>query len=97
MSNDYKYKGLPFTEAIAEKLLNDLSGQEFLINQTGEILLQHHLDQEGSPPEAELPEIVLGAFHLLSANGRARGLWIAHFGDTLKCITHSKTSQMKHS
>ena len=67
MSNNYKYKGLPFTHAIAEKLLNNLSGGEFLIEQTGELLLQHHLDLEGSPPEAELSEIVLGAFHLLRA------------------------------
>ena len=74
MSNNYKYKGLPFTHAIAEKLLNNLSGGEFLIEQTGELLLQHHLDLEGSPPEAELSEIVLGAFHLLRANGRAERL-----------------------
>ena len=70
--NNYKYKGLPFTEAIAEKLLNNLSGEEFLIEPAGELLLQHHLDQEGSPPETELSEIVLRAFHLLRANGRAK-------------------------
>ena len=72
MSNNYKYKGLPFTEAIAEKLLNNLSGGEFLIEQAGELLLQHHLDREGTPPEAEPSEIVLGAFYLLRANGRAK-------------------------
>ena len=72
MSNNYKYKGLPFTESVAEKLLNNLSGQEFLIEQVGECVLKHHLEQEGSPPETELSEIVLGAFHLLRANGRAK-------------------------
>ena len=72
MSNNYKYKGLPFREAIAEELLNNLSGREFHIEQAGELLLQHHLDREGSPPETELSEIVLGAFHLLRANGRAK-------------------------
>ena len=46
MSNNYKYKGLPFTGAIAEKLLNNLPGGEFLIEQAGELLLQHHLDRE---------------------------------------------------
>ena len=70
--NNYKYKGLPFTGVIAEELLNNLSGAEFLIEQAGELLLQHHLDREGSPPETELSEIVLGAFHLLRANGRAK-------------------------
>ena len=71
MSNNYKYKGLPFTRAIAEELLNNRSGEEFLIEQAGELLLQHHLDRDGSPPETELSEIVLGAFYLLRANGRA--------------------------
>ena len=72
MSNNYKYKGLPFREAIAEELLNNLSGGELLIEQAGKLLLQHHLDREGSPPETELSKIVLGAFHLLRANGRAK-------------------------
>ena len=72
MSNNYKYKGLPFTGAIAEELLNNLSGGEFLIEQEGELLLQCHLDRDGSLPETELSEIVLGAFHLLKANGRAK-------------------------
>ena len=71
MSNNYEYKGLPFTRAIAEELLNDLSGREFHIEQAEELLLQDHLAQDGSPPETELSEIVLGAFHLLKANGRA--------------------------
>ena len=70
--NNYKYKGLPFTRAIAEELLNNLSGREFHIEQAGEFLLQDHLDREGSPPETELSEIVLGAFYLLRANGRAK-------------------------
>ena len=72
MSSNYKYKGLPFTGAVAEELLNNLSGEEFLIEQAGELLLQHHLDQEGSPPETELSEMVREAFHLLSTNGRAK-------------------------
>ena len=72
MSNNYEYKGLPFTRAIAEELLNDLSGREFHIEQAGELLLQDHLAQDGSPPETELSEIVLGAFHLLRASGRAK-------------------------
>lgn len=72
MSNNYEYKGLPFTRAIAEELLNDLSGREFHIEQAGEFLLQDHLDRDGSPPETELSEIVLKAFYLLRANGRAK-------------------------
>jgi hypothetical protein len=72
MGNNYKYKGLPFTEVIAEKLLNNQSGQEFLIDKVGELVLQHHLDRDGSPPETKLSEIVLRAFHLLRANGRAK-------------------------
>ena len=72
MSNNYEYKGLPFTRAIAEELLNDLSGREFHIEQAAELLLQDHLAQDGSPPETELSEIVLGAFYLLRANGRAK-------------------------
>ena len=72
MSNNYKYKGLPFREAIAEELLNNLSGREFRIEQAGELLLQYHLDRDGSPPETEISEIVLGAFYLLGANGRAK-------------------------
>ncbi|RKU18481.1 hypothetical protein C6500_13265, partial [Candidatus Poribacteria bacterium] len=72
MSNNYEYKGLPFTRAIAEELLNDLSGREFHIEQAGELLLQDHLAQDGSPPETELSEIVLGAFHLLRTSGRAK-------------------------
>ena len=70
--NNYKYKGLPFTGAIAEELLNNRSGGEVHIEQAGELLLQDHLDQDGSPPETELSEIILGAFHLLRANGRAK-------------------------
>ena len=72
MSNNYEYKGLPFTRAIAEELLNDLSGREFHIEQAAELLLQDHLAQDGSPPETELSEIVLEAFYLLRANGRAK-------------------------
>ena len=72
MSNNYKYKGLPFTRVIAEELLNNLSSEEFHIEQVAELLLQDHLDRNGSPPETELSEIVLGAFRLLRANGRAK-------------------------
>ena len=72
MRNNYKYKSLPFTEVIAEELLNNLQGGEYPIEQAGELLLQQHLNQGGSQPETELSEIVRSAFYLLGTNGRAK-------------------------
>ena len=42
------------------------------MERVGEVILQDHLDREGSPPEEELSEIVLSALYSLYTNGRAK-------------------------
>ena len=72
MTNNYKYKGLPFTQEIAKEFLNRLSGKRFHMEKVGASVLQAHLDRDGSPPEEELSGIVCSALYSLYTNGRAK-------------------------